>query len=134
MNSFIKRRCFVDINRKQILEGFLSDIADISNKEYQRRIWIHAEGPECDDFTEIVCRYSNASESIFEKYKEYGISDIQLYVLKKFHEEFRIFWIDNDLPQFFIDTPEWTKITLMAKEVLKAFGYQQAKDVENQAE
>jgi hypothetical protein len=69
----------MDINRTQILEGFLSDIADIADKEYQRRIWIHAEGPECDDFTEIVCRYSNAAESIFEKYKEYGISDIQLY-------------------------------------------------------
>ena len=114
----------MDINRKQILEGFLSDIADISDKEYQRRIWIRAEGPECDDFIEIVCRYSNAAESMFEKYKEYGLTDIQLSVLKKFHDEFRKFWIDNDLPQLFIDTPEWTKITIMAKEVLQAFGYQ----------
>ncbi len=113
----------MDINRKQILEGFLEDIADISDKEYQRRIWIRAEGPECDDFTEIVCRYSNAAELIFDKYKEYGITDIQLYILTKFHDEFRKFWIDNDLPQLFIDTLEWSKIILMAKEVLEAFDY-----------
>ena len=119
----------MDINRKQILEDFLADIADISDKEYQRRIWIRAEGPECDDFTEIVCRYSNAAELLFEKYKECGISNIQLYILKQFHDEFKKFWIDNDLPQLFIDTPEWTKITMMAKEVLQAFGYKQAKNV-----
>ena len=124
MNSFIKNKWFMDINRKQILESFLSDVADISDKEYQRRIWINAEGPECDDFTEIVCRHSNAAESIFEKHKAYGISGPQLDALKKFHEEFKKFWIENDLPQLFIDTPEWTKITLLAKEVLQAFDYQ----------
>lgn len=113
----------MEINRKQILEGFLIDISDIADKEYQRRIWIRGEGPECDDFTGIVCRYSSAAESILEKYKEYGISDSQLYVLKQFHDEFKKFWKENDLPQLFIDTPEWTKITLKAKEVLQAFDY-----------
>lgn len=112
------------INRKQILDEFLNDIADISDKEYQKRIWINAEGPECDDFTEIVCRYSNAAELIIEKYREYGISDIQLYTLKKFHDAFSTFWIDHDLPQIFIDTPEWTAITILAKKVLGVFGYQ----------
>ena len=95
----------------------------MADKEYQRKIWIYAEGPECDDFIEIVCRYSNAAESVLEKYEKYGISDIQLCVLKKFHDEFSKFWIDNDLPQLFIDTPEWTKITIMAKEVLEAFHF-----------
>lgn len=114
----------MEINRKQILEGFLEEISDISDKEYQRRVWIRGEGPECDDFDEAVCRYSSSADAIFEQYQEYGISDIQLHVLKKFHEEFKKFWVDNDLPQLFIDTPEWTKIILMAKKVLEAFNYQ----------
>jgi hypothetical protein len=115
------------INRKQILEGVLYDIACISDKEYQRRIWIHAEGPECGDFDEAVCRYSGSAESILEEYKKYGITETQFSILKKFDEEFRKFWIDNDLPQLFIDTFEWTMITLMAKQVLQAFGYQKPK-------
>jgi hypothetical protein len=110
-------------DRNYILREFLRDISHVSDKEYQTRIWIRGEGPECDDFTEIVCRYSNAAESILEEYEAYGISDIQLQVLKKFHEEFKKFWVDNDLPQLFIDTPEWTKITLMAKKVLEVFNY-----------
>jgi len=111
------------INRNQLLNGLLDDIADVSDKEYQRRIWIRSEGPECDDFTEIICRYSSSADIIFENYKTYGISEIQLQVLKQFHEAFKKFWANNDLPQLFIDTPEWTKITLMAKKVLEVFNY-----------
>ena len=111
-------------DRNYILREFLRNISHISDKEYQTRIWIRGEGPECDDFGEAVCRYSSSADYIFEEYQSYGISDIQLQVLKKFHEEFKKFWVDNDLPQLFIDTPEWTKITLMAKKVLEVFHYQ----------
>ena len=110
-------------NKDPALEALLEEIISIADKDYQRRVWIRGEGPECDDFDEAVCRYSNAADSIFEEYIECGISDVQLDLLKKFHEEFKKFWKQNDLPQLFIDTPEWNKIVLMAKEVLQSFGY-----------
>lgn len=110
--------------RNYILNEFLGEISRIADKEYQKRIWIRGEGPECGDFDEVVCRYSSSIDSIFKESKEYGISDMQLNILKKFHKEFEKFWQENDLPQLFIDTPEWTKITLMANEVLQAFDYQ----------
>ena len=40
-------------------------------------------------------------------------------LIRRFHEGFKNFWKDSDLPQLFIDTPEWIKITQMAKEVLR---------------
>jgi hypothetical protein len=55
-------------------------------------------------------------------------------LIKKFHEKFKKFWKNNDLPQQFIDTPEWAELTLMAREVLLTFGYQQANNVKNKAE
>jgi hypothetical protein len=110
-------------NEDPVLEMLLEEIISIADKDYQRRVWIRGEGPECDDFDEAVCRYSNAADIVFEEYKKCGISNIQLDLLKKFHEEFKKFWKQNDLPQLFIDTLEWKKITLMAKEVLHAFGY-----------
>ncbi len=111
-------------DRNRILKASLRDIFRISDKEYQRRIWIRGEGPECDDFVEIVCRLFQKAESILEEPKRYGLSDFQLHVFENFIHEFEKFSDVNDLPQLFIDTPEWTKITLMAKKVLEVFNYQ----------
>ena len=110
-------------NRERTLKRLFEELEGISDKEYQRRVWIRGEGPECDDFGESVCRYSLLAESIFDEYKELGFSDIQFDTFKKFHAEYEKFWEDNDWPPLFIDTPEWTKITEMAKEVLKAFNH-----------
>lgn len=114
-------------NKDLALEALLEEIIGIADKDYQRRAWIRGEGPECDDFDEAVCRYSNAADTVFEENRECSISNIQLTLIKKFHEEFKKFWKQNDLPQLFIDTPEWTKITLMAKEVLESFSYYKSK-------
>lgn len=35
----------------------------------------------------------------------------------------RTFHRPNDLPPFFIDSPEWNEVIEMAKEVLKTFNY-----------
>ena len=112
-------------SRNSALNALLEEIALISDKEYQRRIWIRGEGPECDDFDETVCRYYDVIDRILEKKAEFGLSDIQYQILKKFHYEFEIFCegpaIEYYLPQLFIDIPEWTNITKIAKEVLDVF-------------
>ncbi|HEV3270317.1 MAG TPA: hypothetical protein VGZ69_06700 [Candidatus Rhabdochlamydia sp.] len=111
------------INRKQILEEFLKNLHRISNKEYQRRIWIEGRGPECHGFDEAVCDFFGDGDPIMENYKDFGITESQYYLLKKFQDAFRDFSDENDFPQLFIDTPEWEKIMEMAKEVLKAFKF-----------
>jgi hypothetical protein len=114
----------MDTNRDWVIGGLLEDIADISDKEYQQRVWVRGEGPECDDFTEIVCRFFHKADIFIQDPFVFNLSDIQVEVLKNFIKEFEQFSDANDLPQLFIDTPEWTRITLMAKEVLQVFGYQ----------
>ncbi len=110
-------------NRKYILNEYLRNIHHIYEKEFQRRIWIRGEGPECQSFDDAVCDFFDIGDPILYEYKEFGISEIQFSLLKKFRDEFQKFSDDNDLPQLFIDTPEWTRITLMAKEVLESFNY-----------
>ena|SRR3990167_6944741 len=109
--------------RKQILDSFLENLSGISNKEYQKRIWIEGRGPECDDFTETVCDFFDLGEYIFNNYKDYNITDSQQELLERFRKEFRAFSDKNDFPEEFIDTPEWERIMNLAKEVLKAFNY-----------
>lgn len=111
-------------DRKYILKEHLRNISHISDKEYQKRIWIKGEGPEVDDFDETCCNFFGDGDPILENYKEFGLTEVQYHLLKKFRDEFRAFSDENYWPPKFIDTPEWSRIVNLAKEVLKAFNYQ----------
>ena len=113
-----------DEDKKNILNFFLENIAGISDVEYQKRVWIRGEGPECDDFDETVCFFFEDSDSILDNYKDFGVTDSQYHLLVKFRDVFSAFSDENDFPERFIESPEWKRITEMAKEVLAAFHYQ----------
>lgn len=117
----------MEINRKAVVEGFLDNLYRISNKEYQIRIWIEGAGPECHDFDEAVNDFFGDGDPILENYQDYGLSQNQYRLLKRFRDEFRVFADKNDFPVLFINTPEWKIIVDMAKDVLKAFNYSKRK-------
>ena len=110
--------------RKQILEEFLCNLYIISNKSYQKRVWIEAKGPEVHSFDNAVCDFFDLGEYIFDNYKGYQITEQQQKLLDKCRKEFKAFSEKNDFPEEFIETPEWEGIMNLAKEVLKAFNYQ----------
>ncbi len=118
----------MEINREEVVKGFLQNLYRISNKEYQKRIWIEGRGPECHHYDEAVNDFFGDGDPILEKYRDDGLSQIQYQLLKRFRDEFSIFVKSNYFPQEFIDTPEWEKITEMAKEILKAFNYKKIRN------
>ena len=107
------------------METFIRVVDHISDKEYQRRIWIRGEGPECDDFDETCCHFFDDGDPVLENYKDFGITDSQYRILKRLRDQFDVFADENDWPADFIDTQEWDEIVRMAKEVLKAFNYKE---------
>jgi len=109
--------------RRYTLHEYLKMVSHLSDKEYQKRVWVRNEGPECQAFDDAVCDFFDIGDPILNKHEEFEISEIQFSLLKKLRDEFQKFSKNNDLPQLFIDTPEWTKITLMAKKVLEVFNY-----------
>jgi hypothetical protein len=112
-------------SRKTILKRCLETIEGISDVEYQKRVWIRGEGPECDDFDEQMVFFFDDGEPIFESYKDFGISDEQYQLLMKFHGVLDVF-SDEMLyhpAQEIISDPRWHEIQKMAKEVLKSFDY-----------
>jgi len=115
-----------DEEKKQILTSVLETIEGISDKGYQKRVWIRGEGPECYDFDEACCDFFGDGDPLIENYKDFGITESQYRLLKTFRDKFRAFSRKNNWPPEFIDTPEWEKIMEMAKEVLKAFNYQRS--------
>ncbi|MCX6989874.1 MAG: hypothetical protein NTX49_02235 [Chlamydiae bacterium] len=114
----------MEIDRKQILISILETIEGISDKEYQKRVWIRGEGSQVDDFDETCCNFFGDGDPLIEHYKDFGITESQRQLLKKFRDEFRIFSDEKNWPAEFIDSPEWEKIMNLAKEVLEAFHYQ----------
>jgi len=107
---------------KRMLNNLLEIILDISDKVYQKRAWIRGEPPGTD-FDETCCQFADFGDPILENYKDYGITENQYNILKKFRDKFRTFSDDNHWPQKFIDTPEWAIIMNLAKDVLNTFNY-----------
>lgn len=106
-----------------MLRNLLGIILDISDKEYQQRVWIRGEGPEIDDFTETVCKFFDNSDPVLKEHKQCDLTNHQYHILKNFSDKFRFFSDKHSYEPSFIDSPEWNEITENAKEVLKAFDY-----------
>ncbi len=114
------------IEREQVILSLLDTISGVADKEYQQRVWVRGEGPECDDFGETVCNFFGDGDPILEHYKEYGLTEEQYHVLKTFRDEFEIFANDYTEAFEFVDSPEWAVIVEKAKGVLKAFNYKKS--------
>ncbi len=111
----------------EILKGLLYVIANIADPEYQNRIWIKGEGPQCSSFEETMCNFFDdyEAEDVLNKYKKYGLSSRQYRMLKKFYKCLRNY---SDKTTAFYDIEivndlKWHKIQKMAKEVLEVFDY-----------
>jgi len=122
-----------DDDRKHILDRLLSTIYDISDIEYQKRVWIRGEGPEVDDFEETINYFFDDTEFVCKDYKAYGVSENQYQLLIKFRDAFDTFRDDYHYPLDFIDTYEWKKIMSMAREVTEAFHYNKDPDEFNKS-
>ena len=113
-------------DRQHILREFLSNIHGVTDIEYQKRVWIRGEGPECDDFDETVCQFYDRYEEIVPESKEFELTKTQYQELVKFHDVFEAF-VDGprgcDPPEEFIHTPEWKVVMEAAKRLLKVFDY-----------
>lgn len=112
--------------KQQILTSILEIVDNISDKDYQIRIWIKGEGPEVDDLDETCCNFFGDGDPLLENYRDFGLTESQYLFLKGFRDQFRTFSDTHYHPSEFIDTPEWGKIMEMAKNTLKAFNYKRS--------
>lgn len=92
----------MNINRTQIIEGIIRVIDHISDKNYQRKVWILGVGPELDDFDETVCNFIGPAEDVINHYKDYNLTEFQTQILKRFHNSFVKFSKKNDFPEIFL--------------------------------
>ncbi len=118
-----------EIIRQQILEEFLKNIVRLSDEKYQERVWVRAEGPECNDIDDAVVDFFDDGNPILEKYKGYGISESQYSLLMTLHQKLRKFtdtfgvYSPEKSTAKLIQFPQWQEIRDVSKKVLKAFNF-----------
>jgi len=115
-----------DADRRQILDSFIENIAGMSDKKYQERVWVRAEGPECDDIDDTICDFFD-EDYVLEKYQDFGITEKQYELLMKLHGKLRKFtdtygvYSSEKSTEKLIVLPQWQEIRDLSKKVLKAF-------------
>jgi hypothetical protein len=115
------------IIRQQILEEFLKNIVRLSDEKYQERVWVRAEGPECNDIDDAVCDFFDDGNPILEKYKEYGITECQYKLLMELYSKLRFFtdtfgvYSSVKSTEQLIKLPKWQEIRDISKKVIKSF-------------
>jgi hypothetical protein len=114
-------------NKKQFLDSFIQNIACLSDERYQQRVWVRAEGPECDDIDDAVCDFFDDGNPILEKYQEYGINENQYKILMKLHSKLRTFtdtfgvYSPFKSTEQLISLPQWQEIRNTSKRVIEIF-------------
>ena len=118
--------------RLRILKALLEIIKDISDAEYQDRIWIKALEP-LSDFDETMCHFFddfNAKE-IVDHPEEYGLSSPPHAKLLELYNALRSYSDDapSSLEADVMRDPKWHEIRNIAKETLLVFNYPNANQI-----
>lgn len=118
--------------KQQRLYSFIENIAHISNEEYQERVWVRAEGPECEDIDDSLCDFFDDGDPILEEYRDFGITETQYKSLMTLREKLDNFidkhgvFSSEKSTENLIKLPGWKEIREMSKNVLKLFNYQKS--------
>ena len=111
----------MNIDRMEIIKNFVQQVLEsFTDKKYQERVWIKAEGPECDSYTESMCAFFDDFEGMFNElrrdYHQYGISKAQYDRLMNLYEKLDDYDPPLNDPEI-LEDPEWDKLVHLAKEV-----------------
>ncbi|NGX47818.1 MAG: hypothetical protein K1000chlam3_01203 [Chlamydiae bacterium] len=115
--------------KHQRLNSFIENVGCIADEKYQERVWVRAEGPECDDIDDTVCDFFDDGDPILEKYKDFGINENQYKLLMILHQKLREFTDKSGLyspeksTEKLIQLPQWQEIRNIAKKVIMAFDF-----------
>lgn len=95
-------------------------LTDISEADFQQRVWIEGRGPEVSSYVEVMCDFfdmCNPNGFMDEHWQEMGLSKRQFEALRAFEralDEYRPPCGDYDT-QAILDDPAWTKIRELAR-------------------
>lgn len=120
----LRQVVFMNQIEKDIKNFLVSVIKEISDQEFQERIWLRGEGPEISSADELFCNFFDDIniEEVMKNYKKYEISNSQLNLLQKLYKLMREYSDNSPItldPIVVLSDPKWQKIREFANEVYK---------------
>jgi hypothetical protein len=108
------------------LRRILEATRDLADEGYQKRVWVHGEGPEVDSSTEAVCRLIDDYDLptfLAEAGEKAWISKDQLTALRRLDAALTRYAMNSedagDATR--VPSPGWQKVRKLAKATLEAF-------------
>ena len=115
------------MDRKTWLERILGAIRDLSDADYQERVWVRGRGPEADSSTEAVCRLLDDYDLagfLAEGGRQRWLSDDQLAALRAFEVALDKYLAPDDDridDAVRIASPDWQELRERAQRTLAMF-------------
>lgn len=103
--------------------NFLRDVVEtLADVDYQKRVWVKGEGPECDSFDETINDFFYYYESIVKRKEIREIKENEIQLIKKLKNEIDTF--DTDIPwdgtdEGVLSNPGWPRVVNAAEELSK---------------
>lgn len=106
-----------------LLSLLLEAIEEISNSEFQDRVWVQGIGPECSSFDEAICGFFDDAQAgyILEYPDKFGLTTEQANVLREFFivlSSFSDKTPENTPAAEIVKDPRWQTIKEKAEQAL----------------
>lgn len=105
--------------REKVLRRLTENLKDMSDIDYQKRVWLRGEGPEVDSYCEFVNTFYPDIENVLENFDDFNLTEQQRIQIARLYNEFDKFKHTYYDEYEFIDSQEWKEIRELAAETLK---------------
>ena len=109
-------------NKHLYIIPLIEVIKDLQDEDYQKRIWVLGEGPECDSFGEAINSFFDYYDSLKDELQseKYGLRKKEIAMIhslaEKLEQYCEITPTSPDVKKVFKD-PKWQEIRNFAKQV-----------------
>lgn len=110
------------IGKNNWIKNIYSCIKEISDENFQQKIWVNALGPEVSSYTEIMCMlYDDFKfDEFIQNKKELAIPEELFNLLVKLNDMINQYQ-EKDSDKEIINDPKWHEIVLLAKDIIKIY-------------
>lgn len=102
------------------IKNIYSIIKEISDKEFQERVWIKGLGPEVSSYTETMSRLYDDFKFDFFLESNLGFSVLLRNQLKDLNTKLNNY-VDKDSDKEILEDQNWLEITECAKKIVSMF-------------
>ncbi len=116
-----------EIDYQLWIRNILDVLEIFASEEFQTRVWVVGDGPECSSYVEAVCQFFDDYQCdllINKEWKRIGLTEVQRNALEKFRQvidNFNKHMPENPDDAYVLSQADWPNIRILAQSALDTF-------------